>query len=459
MSDNWLSILESGRYEALLRDLTISRPDGDSHGGVGRLTWGEDEGITFVAETEHDGDLFSPLASPFQPGQPVPAKEQYRLTATVENRWHLESSEFIASPSIDLCGGHSTWTHKCRGLTLSRPLKHDVEPSLVALVKPLKQFVYPKLSEIRDDNPYFGLPQKLLDWFEHEASFGRVVVRRSGADSALVLIKGDLGQDQFEKVLMSVWLALSFVEGRRLQLVGYEALAGDEQRRRIYPKLSTTERTFVPPLMPMYLGAREAFGPLLGKAIDFFHTEKGKVVSDQLRMCWAMSDSYASQRAFAACAAVEALIQGVNQGSTELSTKEIHAQAVIRRYLKDPKRKLDESFVNRIDSFFAAMKRSTPKDILRRWSESGFLGIEKADWKAWSDLRNPVSHGGLYFQVPEQQSPELRRRLKYLTRVENMVNKLVLLAMGYEGHYFDYANYQPSTFPPGKSQGVRSDGA
>jgi hypothetical protein len=458
MLDDWMSVLESGKYETLLRDLTISRPGGEMHRGVGLLTWGEDDGVDFVAETEHDGDPFS-LVSPFQLGQIIPAKEQYRLTATVPSGWHLETSAFVTSPSIDFAGGLSTWTHKCRALTLSRPLNSDFKPSLLALVKPLKQFVYPKLSEIHDDNPYFGRTRKLSDWFEHEGSFGRVVVRRSGAESALVLIKGEIDQDQFETALESVRLAFSFVEGRSVQVVGYQALACNEQRRRIYPKLSTTEGTFVPVLMAMYGGGREPYGPLLCRAIDFFHTETEKAYSDQLRMCWAMSDSYASQRAFAACAAVESLVQKVNQVSPELGSKEIRAQEVIRRYLSNPRKKLDQSFVHRIDSFFAAMKRSTPKDILQGWSESGFLGTEEADLKAWGELRNRVSHGHLHFHVPEKEFPELSRRFKSLARVQNMVNKLVLLAMGYEGYYFDYAKYMPSTFPPHKNRGIRPDDA
>ncbi|MCD4727918.1 MAG: hypothetical protein K8R46_09665, partial [Pirellulales bacterium] len=72
------------------------------------------------------------------------------------------------------------------------------------------------------------------------------------------------------------------------------------------------------------------------------------------------------------------------------------------------------------------------------------LGIEIADVDAWNRLRNRAAHGRLL--MDGDSKIDMQKHLNALNRVENIVNKLLLNAMQYEGKYYDHADRQVKQF-------------
>ncbi len=159
-------------------------------------------------------------------------------------------------------------------------------------------------------------------------------------------------------------------------------------------------------------------------------------------MCWDMADSYGSQRTMAACVAVDKLVRLMKESiGLALTEQQEKARKVFLRYLKKNKGSLGERFTNRILTFLNRIDSADTKDFLRKWAEDGTHGIVGADLKSWDMVRHPVAHGELLFDLGEGDLDKLKERFKHAKRVETLVNKLVLSAMGYQGGYYDHAEY------------------
>jgi hypothetical protein len=107
--------------------------------------------------------------------------------------------------------------------------------------------------------------------------------------------------------------------------------------------------------------------------------------------------------------------------------------------------KYPAEFVRRLEGFLPTMNNPRAKDILLDWHKRGVLGVSDKDAKAWGDIRNPAAHGRSSDKMPTPD--ELQENLHGLHRVANLVNKLVLQAMGYKGKFLDYSDWETRDFP------------
>ena len=449
MIDDWMPALQSGNFDEWLHDLTIVRPGEDPVEGYGRMRWTID-GLIEIEAFSVIKDFFTAFGSSFLPGI-VPRREHYMLNARTEDGWEVEVPHIVTFPAQRMTEGLSHWEFKSPTLILKRRTGMK-DRSLRALLGPIQRLFFPRFSTTTDDNPQFGGKRGRRDWTRYEPSFGAVVLRKSGVDHALVDIEADLDRPGLTQALYAVQTSLSFVEGRNVSLVGYESLCDGEHHRNISKNAGTTKASFSPPLGWM-ADPRFNYEYLLTLATNFFFTTRGRIYSDQLRMCWAIADSYGSQKAMAACGAVEKLVKHSHGDFTPpVVEEEEKARNVIKRFLEKHRDRLDERFRNRISGFLNKMKTADSKDILRKWIAEGFLGLEQEDLKAWDTLRHPVAHGELIFNFKEEEFAELETMFCTLKRVENLINKIVLFEMGYRGTYYNHNLYLHEKFDHGRDQ-------
>ena len=291
---------------------------------------------------------------------------------------------------------------------------------------------------MKDDNPHLGWSSNRLDWLEFQTTFGVVVVRREDRNRGYILIQGNSDQNNLTKALDAVQTAISFVEGRNVEIVGYEKVSDGKRTRSLGWTTSTTKSRFVPPFgwtktIPMNM---EGF---LSLATNYFYSDAGEDVADRLGMCWAVADNKATARAIAACGTVDKLTQqAANDERESFGDSELKALKEIKSYVETKRGSLDDRFLNRVNNFLETMRSPDTRNTLKRWAQSGRLGIVQEDLEAYIGLRNPIMHGRLMFKFAPDDEQAPREMFEKLRRVENLVNKIILDRIGYGGNYFDH---------------------
>jgi hypothetical protein len=88
-----------------------------------------------------------------------------------------------------------------------------------------------------------------------------------------------------------------------------------------------------------------------------------------------------------------------------------------------------------------------PVDTLRDWAERNVLGVTRDDVAAWNQIRHPSAHGS--FIVPTGDRAETQTRLSHFYRILNVMNRIILQLVEYNGPYADYSqqNWPEVEFP------------
>lgn len=445
--EDWLAALEKGELQLSLGELAVLGPGEWRSDGWGLLSWSLDDGVHIHAETTAPEPLTSlPVPGTFKPGEVI-AEAYYRsLEGRTFDGWSVGCGRFYENPSTTLGGTDERWSISCHEAMLSRDTDMEDDPCLMAILHPINLTRFPRPSVLTDSNPHFGWQTRTeWDWLEFEAPFGHVAARKLGTDKATVFIKGDLDQAGYEQALDAVRQAFSFVEGRSVRILGYEARMHGKHLRKLWPPTSTTKNRFAP-VLGLSLATPDLFEPLLRSATQFIHTDRGRMAFDHLRMCWDSSDNYGTLRARSTCNAIEALAKLlIENGDASLTEKQGKELEGIIGSLEDKRADLGDRFVDRIKGCLEKLRHESSLDTLWKWVKEGKLGLSEEDTKAWSKLRNPASHGGLLFMESE---PDKRARAHRMhDRLKGVVNKLLLHGMGYDGRYFDYGSYRLLKFP------------
>jgi hypothetical protein len=177
---------------------------------------------------------------------------------------------------------------------------------------------------------------------------------------------------------------------------------------------------------------------LLGHATNFFLSDSGGPLAQQLGVCWDTVDNHFFTQLAVASICVEALVglsaaTPVNHDRGFCSEDRI----AISAWLDSHTRRLSTSFVNRVRGFIAALDHRRPVDVLRDWQREGILSVTDDDIRAWESIRHPAAHGRL--QLDARSENEVQALLNAFHRVLNLINRIVLQLVGYEGAYVDYA--------------------
>ena len=433
-------IVTSGSFDRLLPHLTISNSSGELKEGSGRITWGIESGIRFEGATGgEDADLIG-IFNFLHLGN-----RSLTLSGLSKEGEQISSNQ-IYERDFGLNSGtdYRIWDVDLQSFTIEDSLLFANPKKVTACFRTIKNIRCVRETNTTNDNPFFRRGQKKFDWLAFYCGYGFVCIEKVDGGNANALIFVKEGIEDHERWLESIRLSISFIESRTIQLVGYETTIDDVRKVKLYRSVRTSKRDFAPPAQECQLTDHEN---MLGCCVNFFHTEQGRKLSDSLRMCWDVADNYSSVAALVACSAIEALLD-ILKNRHEMARKATDDQVQEQRKLIVELNKSPDMhgsrFVRRVSGLLNDKSKVDVNFVLDDWAKRGLMNIEMEDVKAWKELRHPVSHGALLFNVFHDNSVEVNRQ-KYF-RVLNLLNKLTLQAIGYTGSHYDQRTYTTSEF-------------
>lgn len=437
--------LAHGSFEADLSSFTLEAEDGSRFEGTGTLSWTPD-GTSFSAITNGASHLEERLNQVSgQPGQLIPSSAYLRLTAQTIDGWQV-SVERLPRDGFHIQLGCPTvvWHIPAESVfssvVFSLPVCDEKEARTTLLFSPVNLPLWPRASETTDANPVFGRRKHDRDWLQTEGDFGTLSARKLSDSQAIVMVEHS--EEQELEIVNSIHLAFSYLTGRAIAMFGYQT-SSNGVIRRVLPvrNLVPSERTFAPPLgsnsdLILYY---EAF---LNKAVNYFMTEEGREAGTLLSACWNVADNAFTARTLVVCAVVESLAR-LFRRDTEVDIA-LCAEQRTRLLQFVEYGGFDKEFLKRLTGFLSNINAVNATNLLNKWATDGYSGISSEDIAAWKALRNPSAHGSrLWTSDSNRNQTALDRRY----RVETIINKLVLNAMGYTGHFFDYVDWQHKPVP------------
>ena len=80
---------------------------------------------------------------------------------------------------------------------------------------------------------------------------------------------------------------------------------------------------------------------------------------------------------------------------------------------------------------------------LKSWGEKSLLDIDAKDEVAWRELRNLSAHGDFVLS----DRGDLQKRVSQMGRLQNLLVKIMLQLMQYEGDFFNHHSGNQEPFP------------
>jgi len=448
---SWLEKIASGNFETELVKLTLTNGYGDRFEGHGQLTWTTKDGVQVDAWTDGIEILFKRYEgrSPCLPRQIIPSEYYLRLegqtfhqeTVVIERIFPNDYTINTAYPTVPWkILQHNVLSEVSitdRNVSIYQSAQTELLLNPVVLS-------WPRESNTICDNPHFPINSSIHDWLEFDFSGGHVVAKQ---------LKGDLVKVRLDSVAhgdpmasFAVSLAFGFISGRSIKIIAEERR--DEQavtKMIYYPARDRTKNRFSPPLSndPRMRTECES---LLSKATKFFCTDIGRQAGDLLRICHISANSTFTNQALVFCVIFEGLVKLLvpkRQLEKSICTEQKNEIiACLKRIM------LDKGTIERFSGFIGKMDEVSSSNNLHVWASNGLMGITRDDVRAWNKLRHPAAHGQLL--MDGKNIADKQENIYAMDRVKNLLNKLFLNAMEYEGRYYDYAEYKIKTFTPAK---------
>lgn len=444
---DWLDTLLSGSLHFDFPSLTLVEGDSTRFSGSGRLVWREDEGIRVHAITDGGEQLVRRFGFGLPVGQLVPFERYLSISGETQTRWLASTRpSHTGGSTASMESAHVIWDFNAEDVSLSRAaLREGNHPRVLrALLGPSpKSWSRPTTTE--SHNEHFGLQQSSrYDSFVFQTELGTVGARaRSDVwfEIQMNMPQSSHTAEPFD-VLVALARAFGFLLGRRVGIRGFEDVAPGTERRYLDPWKGVTENALLPPL-----GSRAAYVEnaerLLGMASNFFLTERGRSVGELLDLCWDTVDNNWTVHLTSVSICLEGLIRMASE-QPELQHSEDRDEGftpadlqAIERWLGSNPAALTTRSVERLRNFLRGLPSRAPSDVLWDWRRKGLLGISREDIEAWKRTRHPAAHAGLI--GPIQDRDRLQARVTRFFRVQNLMNRVILRLMNYQGRYVDYS--------------------
>lgn len=447
MFDNWIDVLLRGSYELGLPELAITRGGERLCAGGGHLSWSGGSRLRVRAVTD-GADLTRTILDDFgnnisRVGRLIP-RDQF----VVLSGWTREGWEVTTPPNLmDGCSmswqtDRVVWDYEAGGMRICRRTEgsYDHGRSIRAVFSPSPEH-WTRGTTTRVENPHFGGTASQLDWVQAETSFGVVAARRRGDDRFEVYIRVDQppAREGTLALLSAVSVAFGVLVGRRVSVLGYEEIAETSQTRDLSAvDVRPGDRVYQPPFGRHQCDAElEAW---LTRAIDYFLTEQGLEVARHLLFCWETAGALilTRQTVFSICLEGLVRLAARREGLPVADPVRRDVQAA-RDWLDASREGVTTEFANRMSGFLGSVLSAERRtiDVLRDWQSRSILGVSREDVEAWRLIRHPAAHGSMIGR--EWEFEELDEEVVQLTRLNNLVNRIVLQLAGYRGRYIDYA--------------------
>lgn len=449
MIEDWLDILQTGKYKISLPKLSVTSDEIETLNGSGHITWNAGAGIRIQAITDGAEILLKLLSGGFGvPGQLISHSKFLSFSGQTNDNWNFTA---IPTPR-DGFNIHSNlptvvWDLNTLGFTLQKNSSLPTLSSIRILMGPdLRGWARFTATEV--SNEVFGGQYHSRDWLVAECGIGRVAAQRKNNEWFEVrVIPKDVEVHDSRKLCAAISRALGFIIGRRCIIKGYEETDGKTIKRHLDIRRHETSSNSLLQPIGMQLEYLQNIEKLLGLAIDFFLTEIGEKAAAFLFLCWDTADnSHLTQLAINSIC-VEGLIRlaAEQYGPFEAQVDDSDL-AAFQKWLATKPADFSQQFLSRLGGLPGMFKNMSASDIFRYWIHHNLLNVTREDCNAWSETRNPSAHGRL---AEAANQKELQARVIRQHRVQNLMNKLILQLMGYQGVYIDYSQvgFQASEFP------------
>lgn len=413
----WIDEIEGGAFRAELCPLKLFN-DNVAYEGQGTIEWSAESGVEIEAFTNGGEDAFHHAATVTEEckyGEIIPGSTYLRCQGQSRDGWTVKIARIPPnfSSSHD---GHPTvvWHVPDCGIYSSVEIEkrnyEDVTNQSLALFGPVQLPNWPRASKTEYQNPRFGTTSQSRDWLEIDTDCATIVCQRR--DGARVRVGFIHKNADFNRTITAFRAALAFVTGRAVNVIAAESFTAEQVRRRLkWDQKPIRSRAFSTPL-----GGESSFANperLLATATEFFGEERNQYVLNMLHACIDSADNTFTTQSMVLGAAAEGLMKLLcNESKMKVSNK------------------------------------------LKAWSEKRVLGIEPQDEIAWRELRNSSAHGALLLS----DRGKMQERVDQMSRLQNLLIKIYLQFMGYEGEFFNHNTGKQESFPraePGELTGDR----
>lgn len=273
--------------------------------------------------------------------------------------------------------------------------------------------------------------------FGRDALIRRMPTKTDAGNDVLVAFDGAPLERQQQNAL---WIVLSFLAGRRVNVVGEIGIEGDREAWRKRHMCNESPHKAQPPLGPERLHEMPTQLPrMLDNALA--------ILDDEIPLDIALAHLFADSRGHLdieirdVTLALDALVEAnafASNGITIIDPEEYDelfptlAQALGDALQGHVKR---EDILKRLSERLKGANDVSHGERRRKfWKRIGFK--LKPDEKDALDNRHPMSHGGHLLRGAGDEKYEALLRQTRLAR--NLVNRVILALLGYDGPVFDY---------------------
>lgn len=446
----WIEKIEQGDYELILTTLELKAGDASTYKGNGTVSWTRAKGSEIRATTDggimpfhhwastmpamgqlFDAGHFLALQAKTREGDNVSIGRMHPGAWNVSTQhepvfWRFRDGDLLSPIVIEQehGGGHA----KCSSLLLKTRLKG----------------IWPLETNTTNDNECFPLDKSEKDWVKYECSLGIVAAQAREHNTLVQISGGEAIEDG--RLVDAICLAFSFMTGRMVNAVALQRHHDGKQTNVLYrPWAAPRNNHLHLPLHdePALWGNIPA---MLASLTDFFLTEESKEISTLLYACLDAADNTFTTRALVLSAAVEGVARCLGIKS---EAREGDAESKLDERIDAVAKCLEEgglaSWTRRVSGFLRSrIKRPTANDVLHQWAKKALIGITHEEIECWKAVRHPTAHGDALIGHSRQQVQENSTNF---TRVNNLLNKLILQVSGYKGKFYDYAKWDKSDFP------------
>ncbi|MCL5945589.1 MAG: hypothetical protein M1472_01895 [Planctomycetes bacterium] len=451
MVEDWIDVLQRGTYEVRVPTLTVSSGEIGTLNGSGGISWNANSEIRIQATTYSENQI-DPLVfnRTVVPGTLISHSVYLHISGKTADNWEIETATIPRSGHHTHMGiSYVNWDISTASLTLQRNTTGSPWQRFRILMGPAMPG-WTKHTKTQVENDVFGTESVSLDWLSTECNIGRVAARRRSDEWFEVrIIPPNQKQvmDEFASCT-AVATAFGFILGRRCIIRGYEHINGNHEIRRLDARQNEfSKNALFGPIGGTGLDYLKNVEKLLGLAINFFLTDLGKSVAQYLLLCWDTVDNIYTTRLAMSSLCLEGLIRmaakQLGPDQPQILPSDLSA---FSQWLEMKPDGFSEQFLIRLNGLKSIFGTLSVKEIFRHWCDHKILGVTQDDIDAWSDIRNPSAHGRV---ITSNNQVELQTHVNHHARIQNLLNKILLQFMGYQGQYINYAQtgFPSAVFP------------
>jgi hypothetical protein len=433
----WLDHFQRGQFSSELLKLAINVPAGNFR-GQGFLWWDRKRGARIRALTDGAQGL-QRLFTGVQPlgvGALIRSSQYATIDATNQRGEAVHISRL--SPhcySTSTATPTATWKFGQKeilsAVTFTQAINGHDEALTELLLTNANGMLWPRSAPT---SLSFECNNGIVEGWKRNG-LARLLIRHKGSCTLSSLVGGLLA-------------TFTFWAGCLVQAIALEHHSAQARLRRIFrlPGIGHSQPAFPP--LGVIRDLRVNPEPLLAKSLDFFCDEHNGDVATLVYTLAMSSEMTFSASTLIACTCLEGMAKRVaeqNQIPTPPAEKQKQSdqRKLIEQFLKD--NDISPTVANRFKGVLENVNRVNGANAISELCKSGRLGFTLEDRKAFASLRNSTAHGTL--RVFGEDDDAKQQAISKRNRVYNMLNKLVLNAIGYDGMYFDYVDWTTKPFP------------